>query len=222
MTRFKNLHKTIKLFLLVTAIFASKANSEMKILELPKPVIKKDYSLDDAIQKRRSVRRFDSKDLTLEQMSQLLWSAQGITDPRTAFRAAPSAGALYPLELYLVKKDGVWHYKPASHAIELVIDKDLRVDLTKAAWGQSFINEAPVNVIISAVYSKVTSRYGDRGYMYTHFEVGHAAQNLELEAVALGLATVSVGAFDEKAVASVLDLPKDQVPLYIIPVGYSK
>lgn len=192
-----------------------------KVISLPKPVLKGTLSLEEAIKERRSVRSYSDRDLTLEQLSQLLWAAQGITDIR-GFRAAPSAGALYPLEIYVAKKDGLFHYIPEGHKLELIIAKDLRQGLTEASWGQGFIAQAPVNIIICAVYDRVTSRYGKRGIRYTDIEVGHAAENVHLQAVALGLDSVPVGAFSDGAVSSVLGLSKEETPIYIIPVGYKR
>jgi len=193
---------------------------EDKIVKLPKPNLKGAMSLEECIQNRRSKRSFSSQPLSLEQVSQLLWAAQGITDQKRGLRAAPSAGALYPLELYVVKSDGVYHYKPEEHELERLGSEDLRKPLAGAAHGQESVSEAPMDIVICAVYERVTGRYGNRGIMYTHIEVGHAAQNIHLEAVALGLGSVPIGAFQEEKASGVLALPKDQKPLYIIPVGY--
>ena len=137
-------------------------------------------------------------------------------------RASPSAGARYPLEVYLVKKDGVYHYIPRSHSLERVLDKDVKRDLAGAAYGQSFVEEADIAIVICAVYERVMSRYGERGVRYTDMEAGHAAENVFLQAVALGLDSVAVGAFTDDAVAKVLALPREVKPLYILPVGYRK
>ncbi|MBI4974253.1 MAG: SagB/ThcOx family dehydrogenase, partial [Candidatus Omnitrophica bacterium] len=162
----------------------------MKTINLPKPRLKGSVSVEEAIQKRRSVRSYSPKEISLEDISQLLWACQGITDERMAFRASPSAGALYPLEIYLVKVDGVFHYVNEGHKLELVSNKDARKDLAEAAWGQSPIRDANINIIVCAVYERVTSKYGERGIRYTDIEAGHAAQNVFLQAVALGLYSV--------------------------------
>jgi len=192
-----------------------------KIIKLPAPRLKSNISLEETIYKRRSKRRFTQQGLTLEQVSQILWSAQGITN-KAGFRTVPSAGALYPLEIYAMKKDGFFHYIQEDHKIKLLSNKDLRSRLSDAAWGQSFIEEAPLDIIICAVYSRVTSKYGQRGTRYTDIEVGHAGQNIQLQAVALGLDSCVVGAFGLKEVAGLMNLPKDEEPLYIIPIGYTK
>jgi len=189
-------------------------------ISLPKPSTDSDISLEYTIEKRRSVRRFKRDDLTLKQIGQLLWAAQGITDKRRGFRAAPSAGALYPMELYVVKKDGLYHYLPQSHQIERLRDKDLRRELSKAALGQKCVLDAPVDIIICAVFERVTSKYGRRGIRYTHIEAGHIAQNIHLQAVSLGLGSVPIGAFLDEEVINILNLPEKEKPLYIIAVGY--
>jgi SagB-type dehydrogenase family enzyme len=134
-------------------------------------------------------------------------------------RTVPSAGALYPLEIYLIKTDGCFRYSPQTHAVELIHDQDLRFALAQAAFHQSFIAGAPVVIVITGVFERVTSQYGTRGKQYVFIEVGHAAQNVHLVAVSLGLASVPVGAFNDSEVAKVLRLPSDHRPLYIIPVG---
>lgn len=195
--------------------------SEKKTVMLPSPDVDGKVALETAIQKRRSVRSFADKSLTLAQIGQLLWAAQGITDKK-GYRAAPSAGALYPLEIYVVKEDGLFRYLVESHRLERLSDKDLRASLQSAALFQASVGKAPVDIIITAVYERVTSKYGERGIRYTDIEVGHAAENILLQAVCLGLSTVPIGAFNDNSVAKVLSLPEDEVPLYIIPVGYKE
>jgi len=156
-----------------------------------------------------------------EQISQLLWACQGITDSR-GLRAAPSAGALYPLEVYLVKEDGVYRYIPEGHKLEKRSDKNVKKELAGASWGQHFVEEASIGIVICAAYERVTSRYGERGIRYTDIEVGHAAENVHLEAVSLGLSSVPVGAFNDGAVSKILNLSDGEKPIYIIPVGYKE
>ena len=189
-------------------------------IKLPEPEIGK-VPLEEAIRKRRSVRRFIEKELSMKQISQLLWAGQGITDSLKEFRSAPSAGALYPLKVYVVKQDGVFEYIPSSHTMVKKIDGDRRKELCKAALGQGFIEKAPVSFVITAIYERTTIKYGKRGIRYVHIETGHTAQNIHLEAVALGLASVPVGAFYDDEVKKALSLPSNEEPLYIIPVGYA-
>lgn len=191
------------------------------VIILPAPDTKGNVTVEAAISKRRSVRAFSDKELTLKEISQLLWAAQGITDKK-GHRSSPSAGALYPLEIYLTKKDGLYKYIPDGHKIRRVSDKDLRNSLQSAAFSQSSVSTASVDIIICAVYERVKSRYADRGTRYTDIEVGHAAQNVHLQAIALGLDSVPIGAFNDNAVFKLLSLPEDETPLYIIPVGYKK
>lgn len=197
--------------------------AKAKEIQLPQPITKGIISLEEAIAKRRSQRSFGKKELTLYQIGQLLWAAQGITERRGGYglRSAPSAGALYPMEIYALTKDGVYHYLPESHALEVLSGSDLRGDLCNASLGQSSVRDAPLDIVICAVYKKVTFKYRERGKRYTDIETGHIAQNIHLQAVALGLVSVPIGAFSDEEVKSILNLPADHVPLYIIPVGYS-
>ncbi len=191
-----------------------------KVMELPKPHMKGAFSIEEALHLRRSVRSFSDQSLSQDEISQLLWSAQGTRMGRQR-RTAPSAGALYPLELYAVMAQGIYHYDPASHVLAEIREGDLRRELCSASLNQAFILEAPLTVAITAVYERIAVRYGqERAPRYVHMEVGHAAQNLALQAVALGLGSVPVGAFDDAAVHKVLGVPQDHKPLYLLPVGH--
>ena len=206
-------------------LFISKENrlmAETKLIQLPKPLNKGNVSLEEVIFRRRSQRSFEQKDLSLQQISQLLWAGQGITAEKGlhGLRAAPSAGALYPMEIYLLTKNGLFRYSPDGHRLESLAEQDLRGALAVSSLGQVAISQAPVNIVICAVYSRLTSKYGQRGIRYAHIEVGHVAQNIHLQAVALGLGSVPIGAFNDEEVKKILSLPIDQEPLYIIPVGY--
>lgn len=193
--------------------------------KLPPPKTEGKMSVEEAIAKRRSRRAFHDEPLPLSILSQILWSAQGITEPKLGFRAAPSAGATYPLELYVVAgnvkglKDGVYHYLPDGHSLECKVLGDLREDLARACLYQMWIAEAPFSVVIAAVYKRTTSHYGERGVRYVHMEVGHVGQNIYLQAEALGLGTCAVGAFVDSEVKRILRLPHDEEPLYVMPVG---
>ena len=200
---------------------------------LPAPRTEGNMSVEEALQNRRSHRHFQNKALTIEQLSQLLWAAYGITVPkpdspglRGGLRTTPSAGALFPLEIYAIIgnvegiEPGVYRYISEEHKIVRIIDRDVRRELTDASFGQRMVQEAPVSIFYSAVFSRTTSRYGERGIMYVHMEIGHSAQNVYLQAVALGLGTCAIGAFVDDQVRQLLQLPEDEVPLYIMPVGY--
>jgi len=193
-------------------------------VKLPEARHDSDISIEETLLKRRSVRDYTGAPLTLQEISQLLWAAQGTTDPR-GFRTAPSAGATYPLETYLVVGDvenlteGVYRYESAEHKLVKLLDGDRRVQLAGAALGQSWVSEGAVNIVFTAIYERTTRRYGDRGIRYVHMEAGHAAQNVYLQAVALGLGIVVIGAFRDDRVSEILKLPKNEQPLYIVPVG---
>lgn len=185
---------------------------------LPAPV-DRGVTLASALEARRSVREFSPRPLSDIEMSQLLWAAQGVTHG-DGYRAAPSAGALYPLELYVVTSAGFFHYVPRGHRLARLGSTDLRAAVQSAALGQPGIGNAAAVFVIAAVYRRTTAKYGaERGARYVQIEVGHAAQNLLLEAAALDLGAVPVGAFDDSALAGVLGLPAELAPLYLIPVG---
>jgi SagB-type dehydrogenase family enzyme len=196
-------------------------------LELPEPCLDGDVSLEASIRERRSVREFSNRPLSLAEVGQLLWAAQGLTS-RDGGRAAPSAGALYPLELYLVAGNieslpaGLYRYQPRGHRLQHLADRDLRDALARAALGQAWVRRAPAVLVIAAVYERSERKYGQRARRYTRIETGHAAQNVYLQAVALGLGTVIVGAFDDAEVQQVLDLPEDHAPLALMPVGHPR
>ena len=179
-------------------------------------------SLEETLVRRRSVREFTRDGVTPADVGQLCWAAQGVTAP-SGLRTAPSAGARYPLELYAVTADGVLHYGPGSHGTTVHRSGDLRDGLRQAALGQEAVGDAPVVFVLAAVYQRTAARYGeDRARRYAQLEAGAAAQNLLLQAVALGFGAVPIGAFDDRLVQAVLGLPADQEPLYLIPVGRAR
>jgi len=204
--------------------------SRENIIDLPQPVLKGKTSLEEAILERRSRREYTKEGLSLEQVSQILWAGQGITDEKTGFRSAPSAGALYPLDIYLVVGEkgaegveaGVHHFIPKEHKIEKLLNGDLRQALMKACLGQTFIAQAPVVLVITGEYERTMVKYGERGKQYVHQEAGHAAQNIYLQVESLGLGTVTVGAFEEEEIIKILNLPQTHKPLYVMPVGYPR
>ena len=191
-----------------------------KTIALPAPRYSGPVSLEEALRRRRSSREFADRELNLDQISQLLWACQGITDPSFGKRTAPSAGALYPLEVYLVSKKGVFHYKPHAHELVQVREGDVRHQLSVAALNQRPVAEAPVSLVITTVVARTAQKYGERAERYVHLEAGHTCQNVLLQAVTLGLGAVPIGAFVDQGVQKVLSLPHDHEPLYIIPVGY--
>ena len=196
-------------------------------IKLPKPKYNSDTSIEEALFKRRSVRSYKDSTLTLAEISQLLWAAQGITSSG-GLRTAPSAGALYPLEVYIVAgnvdglPNGVYHYRSHTHELAITVKGDKRNELCKAALGQTSVRNAAAVIVFSAVYERTSKKYGDRGIQYVHMEIGHAAQNVFLQAVPLELGTVVIGAFYDDAVKKALKMLDSEQPLYIMPVGRIK
>lgn len=186
---------------------------------LPAPDVRGRMPLEQALAARRSVRDFSPDALTLTQISQLLWAAQGITGPGGA-RTAPSAGALYGLEVSIVLPQGVYRYEPAGHRLVRTDPADVRRRLHDAALSQESVLDAPAVLVIATVPSVIAAKYGAaRAARYVLLEAGHAAQNVLLEAVALGLGAVPMGAFHDREVSEVLRLGRGREPVYLIPVG---
>lgn len=191
-------------------------------ISLPPPVQQGRMSLEETLARRRSVRDYTQEPLAYAELGQLLWAAQGITSPQ-GFRTAPSAGARYPLEVYIVLPEGVYHYSPQQHRLSLHLAGDKRPDLHAVALYQAAVLQAPAVIVMAAIYQRTAERYGaTRTPRYVHMEIGHAAQNVLLQAVALGLGAVPIGAFYDEQVQQVLALPADQAPLYLIPVGHPR
>ena len=246
----KHLLLRIRLFWLIFLITFSSCNSNMSKNEgsnvvltktndpqltyiLPSPNTDGNVSVEKALSNRRSQRRFHDIEISAEQLSQILWAAYGITDPRPdypflrgGFRTAPSAGALYPFEIYVLVgkvkniEFGVYKYISQEHKIVRTIDKDLREELCTAALNQDMIKEAPVVIVYSAIFSRMTDKYGDRGReRYVCMDLGHSAQNIYLQAEALCLGTCAVGAFNDSRVSQMLQMSENEEPLYIMPLG---
>ncbi len=214
----------LRLLVLNLLLVSSCLGEEFSMVKLPEPKYSGKISVEEALKLRRSVREYSGKPLSLEEVSQLLWASQGVTSPK-GFRTAPSAGALYPLEVYVVIGDvkdfpkGVYKYRPSDHSLYKVKDGDVREELSKAALGQSWVRDGAVVIVFSAEYDRTTRVYGQRGIRYVHIEVGHASENLHLQAVSLSLGTVVVGAFRDDEVKKILSLPPKEEPLVIMPVG---
>jgi len=196
--------------------------AQSQLTPLPEPSFEGQLSLEETLLLRRSMREYRDQPLDLAEISQLLWAAQGITNP-AGYRTVPSAGALYPLEIYIVTEAGVFHYLPYDHALHVVLEGDFRKSLHTSALSQDAILKAPLVLVVTAVYERTQVKYGARrSPRYVHLEAGHAAQNVLLQAVSLGLGAVPIGAFHDEDVQAVLMLPEDHQPLYLIPVGYPK
>ena len=194
------------------------------IIKLPRPARDGGVSIEKALRLRRSSRAFTGEPVELADMSQLLWSAQGVTDSDQR-RTAPSAGATYPVHQYLVAGNvdgldpGVYAYQPETHVLLATESGDLRIDLARASFSQSCVETCAALGVLTADFERTTAEYGKSGVKYVHFEIGHAAQNVLLQAVGLGLGAVVVGAFESYEVARCLALPESQTPLYMIAVG---
>jgi SagB-type dehydrogenase family enzyme len=194
---------------------------------LPSPFLTGGLPLSEAIAQRRSIRDFSSAPILLFHLSQLLWAAQGITQSKNNLRSIPSAGATFPLEIYVIigengvetVNSGVYHYEVEDHTLSLHMPEDVRARLADAALGQDWISVAPISIVICAIYDRALVRYNVRGERYIFFEVGHAGQNLYLQAVALGLGTIGIGAFRDDDVRELLQLETNVRPLYILPIG---
>jgi SagB-type dehydrogenase family enzyme len=215
------------IMVMASLFFSAVSGPAADVVKLPPPAYQGKMSVEEALKKRRTVRQFAHRGLDLAQVSQLLWGTDGTSDSR-GLRTAPSAGATYPLEFYLVVGErgvtgfvpGLYHYRPDSHTLELTREGDLRLPVARACLHQTWMAEAPVMVVFAAEYRRCTARYGERGIRYTHMEVGHTGQNLFLQAEALGLACGIVGAFQDRTLQDLLHLPPQHEPLLVMPVGY--
>jgi SagB-type dehydrogenase family enzyme len=203
---------------------ASTSTLPSPAINLPEPRLSGNMSLEETLARRRSIREYSQTPLKQEEVSQLLWAAQGITSA-SGGRTVPSAGALYPLEVYLIAGNvenlspGIYKYQPQGHKLIWLRGQDVRGELCAAALGQAPVKNGAIDMVIAAVYERTTQRYGERGIRFTHIEAGHAAQNIVLQATALNLGAVPIGAFDDNRVEDILTLPENESPLYIIPVG---
>ncbi len=193
-----------------------------EMIFLPKPEYDGKLSFEKILKGRRSIRNFSSKALTQDEISQLLWAADGIT-AHGGLRTAPSAGALYPLELYIAVGNvnsfstGVYKYNAHKHSLIKTDEGDKRAELSQAALGQSYIEDSSAVIIIAAEYKRITGKYGQRGIQYTYIETGNIAQNISLQNVSLNIGTVIVGAFDDSEVKRVLNIR--EYPLCLMPIG---
>ncbi|WP_456454087.1 SagB/ThcOx family dehydrogenase [Methanopyrus sp.] len=193
-------------------------------VELPKP-LKMEMSVSEALEKRRSIREYRDEPITLKELSTVLWAAQGITDPR-GFRTAPSAGALYPLRVFVVVRKveglapGIYVYDPKTHTLGLVRRGDFTAELQRACLDQEWVGRAAVDLVIVGYERVLRPKYGERSFRYMALEAGHVGQNVYLACTALGLGTVAVGAFYDDRVKEILGITEgDAVPLYVFPIG---
>jgi len=208
-------------------LWSGKYVGKGNMVRLIEPTKKGKISLEECLDNRRSRRVFSNDSLSLFEVSQILWAGQGISSPRN-FRTVPSAGALYPIDLYVVVSNvetlskGVYKYIPIGHKLEKVKDGDKREELYKSCYSQDSVNMAPLSVVIIGVYDKTMQKYGERGRQYLHIEVGCAVQNIYLEVESLALGTVCIGAFDDAKIRRVLSLSDKEVPFVVMPIGKIK
>jgi len=195
-----------------------------ELIPLPTPIYEGSTSVEEALYHRRSIREYKDDPLKLREVSQLLWAAQGITNPNGK-RTAPSAGALYPLEVYLLAGEvdelsaGIYKYLPHEHALTIVTSGDFRQDVYSASFEQEMILDAPASIVISTIYERTSIKYGMRTERYVHMEVGSVAENIYLQAEPLAIGTVFIGAFSDDQVKRVLKLQSQEQPLAIFPIG---
>jgi len=193
-------------------------------IKLPSPDLDGKVSLEKALKLRRSIREYSKTSLTIKEVSQLLWAAQGITNEK-GFRTAPSAGATFPLEMYILANNvvelqkGLYHYLPFENKLKMLSNKDVSSQLMRACLNQSSIGDAAVVLIFGAVFERTTAKYGKRGERYVYNEIGHASQNVYLQATVLNLGTVAIGAYRDEEVEAILNLGKNIKVLYLMPVG---
>lgn len=194
------------------------------MITLPQPGFDGEISLEQVVNTRTSIRSYSTDPINLRQLSQLVWAAQGLST-HSQRRTVPSAGALYPLELYTVVGNvqdlvaGIYRYLPREHCLKMMASGDKRSELAAAALNQGSIKQGGFSLVISAYYERMAVRYGQRARRYVDMEVGHAGQNIYLQATALGLGTVAIGAFHDELVQKTLGLDREETPLYIMPVG---
>lgn len=218
--------KTLIIFVLVVCFSANLFSQVapltpvVTVIKLPDPDLNGKVSLEQTIKNRRNIHQFTAESLRINQIGQLCWAAQGIIDSNSGLRTAPSAGALYPMQLYVVLPDGLYLYSPRDHALEKKITGDVRPMLSAASFGQRVLQNSPCVFVISGSVIKLEARYRGKGEQFAYLEAGHIAQNIHLQAVSLGLGSVPVGTFEPKSVAGICKLPENLEPLYLVAVGY--
>lgn len=217
--------KTTGVMLLLTIAGHATAMAESKPIPLPEPKLTSELSIEEALRERRSVRSYGDAALSLADIGQLAWAAQGITEERRGFRTSPSAGATFPIEIYFILTgmedipEGVFRYANRDHQLVRTLSGDKRRSVYEAALRQEAIIRAPAAMVITGVVARTAARYGDRARRYVDMEAGHVAQNVALQAVGLDIGTVVIGAFDDDALKQALDLAEDESPLYVMPLG---
>lgn len=204
---------------------ATKSYPGARRTQLPDLRSYRGLSFEEVLERRRSIRDYATGPLTLDELSRLLYAAQGITSDR-GLRTAPSAGALYPIEVYAIVHNvvdlepGLLHYAVNSHELERVRSGDLREALVAAALGQSHVGTAGVALVLTAIFQRARWKYRERTYRYVLMEAGHIAQNVYLAATSLGLGACAVGAFLDDQLNELLGVDGEaEAALYLVTVG---
>ncbi|MDZ7798180.1 MAG: SagB/ThcOx family dehydrogenase [Patescibacteria group bacterium] len=196
--------------------------SNKETIKLPEPRKDSEVSLEAAINKRSSVREYSDQEISLKDLSQILWAANGTNEKGS--RTAPSAGALYPIELYVVGKfenyaAGIYHYQTPNHTLEKIKEGDFLSELSEISLDQQWIRKAPLNIVVTGVVSRTAEKYRERAEQYVALEAGPVGQNIYLQVSALNLGTVSVGALHDDQMSDFLDFEPSQKAYYIFPIG---
>lgn len=195
-------------------------NSTHKIVQLTEPKLKGQVSLEEALAKQRSVRQFTGEPLKLAEIGQLAWAGQGIIEPQKGLRTAPSAAAIYPIELYFATQNGLFVYQPQGHGLEQIFEQDIRGILAATTSMQDTAIKAGCDIIVAGSARRLSAQFREDARKYMLLEAGHIAQNIQLQAVCLDLGSVTIGSFNTKDVSKICKLPKELEPIYIICVGY--
>jgi len=199
---------------------AKRVRPGMKVIQLSEPNASSKVSLEESINKRRSVRQFAPGLLNYNQIGQLAWAGQGIIDKQQGLRATPSEGDLYPIELYFFTPEGLFNYRPENHSLQQISATDQREELFKAVARQAPVTEAACDIVVAGSLRKLSAKFGSKATRLLHIEAGSVAENIQLQAVSLGLGPVAVSQFDIKSVAKACELPGEFEPILIICAGY--
>ncbi|MEW6234806.1 MAG: SagB/ThcOx family dehydrogenase [Candidatus Omnitrophota bacterium] len=217
-----NLLSMIALSLIPLSLYAEEKKETPQKIQLPKAITKGKASLEEILWQRQSIRSFTPEVPKWEIVGQLLWAAQGINRPDQNRRTVPSAGATYPLELYVILPSGIYHYLPEEHAVVSILSGDQREKFTKESLAPGNVYGSPCIFVIAAVFERTAIKYKEEAVRYVHLEAGHAAQNLLLQATALGLGAVPIGSVVSSEEQKIMGLQPEEKPVYIVAAGYPK
>ncbi|MHC4166061.1 MAG: DJ-1/PfpI family protein [Planctomycetota bacterium] len=191
-----------------------------KIIQLTDPNLTGKLSFEQALVRRRSVREFSTEPLTRSEIGQLAWAGQGVTDAQRGLRTAPSAESLYPMELFIATSEGLFNYRPTEHSLQQTMEQDIRGELARATLTPDPVAGAACSIIIAGSSRRITNRVGSKSRIFVAMEAGHIAQNIQLQAVCMGLGSVPIGGLDPTAVRKICRISRELEPLYVICVGH--